>query len=122
MGLIAGASRGNWIVKIVEVDVAILSTCSEAHIVVEPVDSYDFVQVTCELHGFFALVSVEVVDVNVLVGAYDGEQVATVAEFDLAAALHLQLLVVLNLVAQHFAHKDLVLQSEDNVQTAGMES
>ena len=65
---------------------------------------------TGELHTVGALVGVEVVHVDLLLLVDDGEEVAAVREANFVALLHLQLFVVLDGVAQHLAHVDLVLQ------------
>ena len=68
---------------------------------------------TGELHTVGALVCVKVVDIDFLLSVDDGEEVATVREANLVALLHLQLLIVLDGVAQHLAHVYLVLQGEN---------
>lgn len=76
--------------EVIEVTVAIHTTRCEAHVIVEPIDRPDFVGVTFALHIGWALVRVEVVNVN-CTGAYSSsEHVTTVGKPNFTTTLQLE--------------------------------
>ena len=51
-------------VQVVEVDVAVLTTSRETHVICEPVDAHNALHVTLELHSLVAVVRVKVVHMD----------------------------------------------------------
>ena len=87
MGTVVSWSRLFGIIQLVEIDLAILATRREAHIVGIPVNTHDLTLMSSEAHaiGNGARVEIEHVDILVLVDA--GEEVASVRELYLVTPL-----------------------------------
>ena len=84
------------LVQVVEVDVAVNTARGEAHVIVEPIDRHDSAIMTSKHHAFWKMACVEVEDVNLLLVGHTGEQMTTIGEADLIAALDHDRLVVLD--------------------------
>ena len=66
---------------------------------------------TDEGHSLGGLTSVEVVQIDVLLGIDTGKQVTTIGETDFITALDWDCMVTIDGIAEHIAHLDLVLES-----------
>ena len=105
--------RSERVVQLIEVYVSILATSREAHIIMEPVNAHDFTLVAAELEALSVLTRVKVVDINVLILDNAGEQMTTVRELNLIATLEHSGSERKDLVAQHVAPNDFVLQGDN---------
>ena len=110
------------LVQIVEIDVAILATRRKAHIIRVPINAHDLALMAGEAHAIRVRTCVEIEHVDVLILDYTGEEMASVGELYLVAALVHVRFEAQYLIAQHIAQHDLVLQSDDQVETARVES
>ena len=101
------------VVQFIEVYIPVLATSRESHIVMEPVNTHDFTLMTMELEAFSVDAGVKVVDINVLILDNAGEQMTTVRELNLIATLEHSGSERKDLVAQHVAPNDFVLQGDN---------
>ena len=109
------------LLQIVEGNLSLNATVTEARVILEPVNGSDLSIVTLAHLVRRALNCVEVVDVRV--GAYTcRKHVTTVAETNLFDTLHLEAVVLSDRAGQHVHHQHFVSDGSQNVETARMES
>lgn len=73
--------------QIIEIYVASQAASSERKVVLEPIDASDSLNVASEHHDWWAVASVEIVDMDVLLIGDAGKHVAAVSELDFSASL-----------------------------------
>ena len=101
--------------QFVEIDLAILATSREAHIVGVPVNTHDLTLMSSETHTITDGTCVEIEYVDLLILYHAGEEMASIWELNLVTPLVHVRLEWGYLVAQHIAEYDFVLQSDDQV-------
>jgi hypothetical protein len=109
------------LLKIVEVNVTVEGARGESHIILEPVNTAYFWLMALALQVGGVLTGVKVVNVNVGSSHGGGKHMTTVTELNFAAALCNNCLVFFDTVRQNVHQLNLVIKSNNNVETAGME-
>jgi len=74
--------------KIIEVNITILRTRCETHIIFPPINASDLVDVTFTLEVLWAIFSIKVVNKNSVQTNCTSEHMATIAEFYFSATLN----------------------------------
>ena len=108
------------ILKIVVVDVALVTAVRKAAIVLQPIDLHDLAAVATALERRWAFGRVEVVHVSVGTDT-DREQVTSVTETDFAAILHLDRVVVRERAREHVVEHELVADGGEHVEPTRVE-
>ena len=93
----------------------------KAHIILEPVNRLNSLDVTLALVVTWVLTSVEVVYVDCVVLVSSGEQVTTMAELDLVAVLLLDVLELVKRLREDVHQKDLILGRDNDMETTWVE-
>ncbi len=108
------------VLEVIEGDLSLNATVSEARIVLKPVNASNLAVMTLTLLVGWALHSVEVVDVSVL-SMTCSEHVTTVAESDLLACLELEAVILSDIARLHVHHEQFVTDGCQDVETTWVE-
>jgi hypothetical protein len=75
-----------------------------------------------ELHGYWALLSVKVIDIDLPLGYCSSKQMASIRKFNLCAVLNLKSwLVLFETIRKHIHKLNFVLEGYDKLKPTGME-
>jgi hypothetical protein len=107
--------------EVPEEDITTLASGDESHVILEPVDGSNFLDVTLALEVWWALIGVEVEHMGGTSSISGSKQVTSIGELDLTALLHLDVLEQVQTLGEDVHQEDLVLDGHDDVESTWVE-
>jgi hypothetical protein len=107
--------------KLPEENITSVTSGYETHIVIEPINSSDFLNMTFALEIRRVFIRIKVEYISAISSVSSSEKMTTITESDFRASLNLDILEEMKLFGKNIHQLNLILDSNNNMETTWME-